>query len=293
MEYNHFDIGEKMDIKEIQNKLKQKIEDADLILIGIGNELKTEKEEKEIYQQKGKKQIFKENLENRAVNNQKFYKRCFSVYEKIQGRKSNQALLNLANILQNKNYFVISTNVDECLYLSGFRYIVSPCGRERLFQCSENCSNLTWENDTYLKQLFSESEGQQILSEIMKAEKTDFSKEKWNLLLPKCTKCGKFADFNKINFNKKELYCEHYLPEWEKYMKWLSGTLNKKLLLLELGVDFIYPQLIRWPFEKTALLNQKAFLVRVHKSLSNIPEELKERAEAITIDSKELLETIC
>lgn len=282
-----------MDIKEIQNKIQQKIEDADLILIGIGNELKTKREKKEIYQQKDKEQMFKENSENKAINNQEFYERCLLVYQKIQGKKSNRALLNLANILQKKNYFVISTNVDECLYLSGFRYIVSPCGRERFFQCSENCSNLTWENDTYLKELFSESKGQENFSEIMEAESTDFSKEKWNFLLPKCPKCGKLADFNKINLNRKELYCEHYLPEWKKYMKWISGTLNKKLLLLEFGVDFTYPQLIRWPFERTTLLNQKAFLIRVHKSLSNVPEELKERAESIAVDSRELLETIC
>ena len=48
--------------------------------------------------------------------------------------------------------------------------------------------------------------------------------------------------------------------QWDAYMKWLSFTLNRNTLLLELGEDFSHPSLIRFPFEKTAMLNQKAFL---------------------------------
>lgn len=253
----------------------------------------TDREErKEICNGGSKEQIIRESLKNIKTDYKEFYRKCLSVYQKMQGEKTNQALWNLANMLQGKNYFVISTNVDECLYLAGFRRIVSPCGRESFFQCSDNCSNQAWENQTYLQELFSKKKGQDIFSEITE-EKTDtFSKEKWKDLLPRCSKCGKPADFNRIHPNKKNLYCEHYLPEWESYRKWLSCTLNKKLLLLEFGTDFTYPQLIRWPFEKTALLNQKAYLIRVQENLSNIPEELKGRAEAIAINSRELLESI-
>lgn len=278
-----------MDIKEIQGiqeKIRQRIEDADLVLVGIGSELETDREEKKETYQESKKQIIKESLAEVEIDYKEFYKRCLSMYQKMQGKKSNQALQMLADMLRNKNHFVISTNVDECLYLSGFRYIVSPCGRESLFQCSENCSNLSWENSAYLQELFSGKDGDIILSEIAEGGTEEFLKEKWNMLLPKCPKCGKPADFNRIHLNRRNLYCEHYLPEWKLYMKWLSGTLNKKLLLLELGTDFSYPQLIRWPFERTALLNKKSFLIRVHENLSNVPEELKGRAEAIAINSR-------
>lgn len=272
-------------MKQIIEEIQQRIHDADLILVGIGKELKTDKEE--IYLEENKEQIIKQNQGNEKERLKKFYKRCFSVYEKISGNKTNQALINLANMLQGKNYFVISTNVDECLHLSGFRYIVTPCGRENLFQCSQNCSNITWENRAYLEKFFLKTEKGKFVSEIKKEMEDFFIKE-----LPKCPKCGEVADFNMIYLNKQDLYCEHYLSEWERYKKWLSGTLNKKLLLLEFGTDFTYPQLIRWPFERTALLNQKAFLIRVHKNLSNIPKELEGRAKAIAVDSNELLQTI-
>ena len=43
---------------------------------------------------------------------------------------------------------------------------------------------------------------------------------------------------------------------WEKYLHWLSFTLNQKLCVLELGVGFAHPQLVRFPFEKTAYFNK-------------------------------------
>ena len=45
-------------------------------------------------------------------------------------------------------------------------------------------------------------------------------------------------------------------------------------VLLELGENYKDPSLIRWPFEKTAMLNNKAYLFRVHKIFSQVPEEL-------------------
>ena len=85
-------------------------------------------------------------------------------------------------------------------------------------------------------------------------------------------------------------FCVSFTEEdWKNYTAWLAGTLNRNLVLLELGEDFKNPSLIRWPFEKTAMLNQKAVLFRVHKSLSQIPDTLKEKAVSIAADSVEFL----
>lgn len=263
-----------MNLKEIRQEIQEKINEADMILVGIGKELDTDREfadKKEIISETEiKERILKEAEDVKKFNREEFFTRCFSVWQKKQGEKMNKALLHLKEMLEGKNYFVISTNVDECLYQTGFRYLVTPCGRESVFQCSKNCSNEVWENEEYLKRIFLEQEPQESL--------------------PQCPFCGAKADFNMIKQNKKQ-YCEQgYLLEWEKYLKWLSGTLNKKLLLLDFGSDFLYPQLIRWAFERIALWNQKAFLVRVHRTLSNVPEELKERSCSFAEDSRILLE---
>lgn len=73
--------------------------------------------------------------------------------------------------------------------------------------------------------------------------------------------------------------------QWEGYMKWLSFTLNRKTVILELGENFSHPELIRWPFEKTAALNKKAYLYRVHEKFYQISEEIKEKACGVACDS--------
>lgn len=73
--------------------------------------------------------------------------------------------------------------------------------------------------------------------------------------------------------------------EWDGYMKWLAGTLNRKTVLLELGENFLHPTIIRWPFEKMAFINKKACLYRVHKKFYQITDELKEKAAAVKEDS--------
>lgn len=91
--------------------------------------------------------------------------------------------------------------------------------------------------------------------------------------------CGSEASGNVItneNYDESE-----YLPQWQFYMNWLSATLGKKLCILELGAGMAYPSVIRIPFEKTAIFNQKARLIRIHSKLAQVPKELEERSVCI------------
>ncbi len=73
--------------------------------------------------------------------------------------------------------------------------------------------------------------------------------------------------------------------KWSGYMNWLARTLNRKLVILELGEGFLQPTIIRWPFEKTAAINNKAHLYRVHKTFYQISDEIREKATAVKGDS--------
>lgn len=73
-----------------------------------------------------------------------------------------------------------------------------------------------------------------------------------------------------------------YLPQWEVYTKWLQNTLNHKLCVLELGVGFHYPTVIRFPFEKIVYFNQKAKFVRVHSKFAQLTPEIRDRSLAVT-----------
>lgn len=76
---------------------------------------------------------------------------------------------------------------------------------------------------------------------------------------------------------------------WETYTKWLQGTLNRNLVILELGVGMEMPQLIRFPFEKVAYFNQKSCLYRVHSHLYQMTEEIKERGYSVPVHPVTLL----
>lgn len=90
--------------------------------------------------------------------------------------------------------------------------------------------------------------------------------------------------------NEKEAAAEAAKPSaWETYMKWLQGTLHRRLLVLELGVGLKYPAVIRFPFEKMSYFNQSADFVRVHDKLFQLPAELGGRGASIKADAPLLL----
>jgi len=68
---------------------------------------------------------------------------------------------------------------------------------------------------------------------------------------------------------------------WDKYLHWLGFTLNQKLCVLELGVGFKYPDVIRFPFEKTSYFNQKSRYIRVNETFPQLSAEIADRGVSI------------
>ena len=85
-------------------------------------------------------------------------------------------------------------------------------------------------------------------------------------------------DAKRLGFEAGHIAAPHSVSfteeAWKSYTLWLSCTLNRNTVLLELGENYNDPSLIRWPFEKTAMLNNKAYLFRIHRNFSQVPEEL-------------------
>lgn len=138
---------------------------------------------------------------------------------------------------------------------SRWQRIVAPCGNETWRQCSLACTKDIWEPG--------------------------------ELPEDRCPHCGAPLTGNTM---EAQVYIEEgYLPQWERYTHWLARTLNRKTVILELGAGFGNPEVIRFPFEKTAYFNQKAFLYRVNARFPQITEELHGRAKGIQADSVEWL----
>lgn len=134
---------------------------------------------------------------------------------------------------------------------SRMQRIVAPCGNETWCQCSVGCTKDIWEPG-------------EIPDDI-------------------CPYCGAPLTGNTV---EAQPYIEEgYLPQWMHYNQWLSRTLGQELVILELGVGFSKPGVIRFPFEKTAYFNQKAYLCRVHRRFPQVPQEIGSRASGVEDDS--------
>lgn len=77
--------------------------------------------------------------------------------------------------------------------------------------------------------------------------------------------------------------------QWDLYNKWLSATLNRRLLLVELGEGFRHPNLFRWPFEKINYINRKSKFYRVHDTFCQLPENICDRAVGVPVHAKTFL----
>lgn len=76
---------------------------------------------------------------------------------------------------------------------------------------------------------------------------------------------------------------------WNSYNEWLGRTLNKRICILELGVGLKYPDVIRWPFEKIAFINNKAIFYRINEHFYQTTAELKDKCIGIQANSLEYL----
>ena len=259
-----------------KDSILQKISEADMILIGLGEEfddIRVMKEDKSY-------------ATGRELLLASDYSWLLPAYQKLfRERKGSQvynALCGLAGLLKDKNYFVVSISMNDVIQQVPWKEerLVMPCGGSAVKQCINGCEEglePIEERDRKLIQSFFETD--------MKKQNGD------ELLLGACPSCGGALVLNNI-------YAEHYdekgyLKQWELYTKWLQGTLNKRLLILELGVGMQFPSVIRWPFEKVAFFNQKAELYRVNEKLYQLSEELREKGTSISENAIDWLQFLC
>ena len=176
--------------------------------------------------------------------------RCLGDQEQKELREAYAVLWSL---VRDKDYYVVTTVTDGAVYDTDFDSgrVVAPCGNIHWRQCSKACTKDIWE------------EGE-VPDDI-------------------CPHCKAPLTGNTVD---AETYIEEgYLPRWKAYKKWQTGTLNRRLVILELGEGFKTPTVMRWPFEKIGFFNQKSVFYRIHETFFQIPKETGERAAGIQADS--------
>ncbi len=260
------------EIIEKQTILVEKITDADMVLVGIGEEF--HEDFKEIHRFPNLMSALEEVDINETLEWAiPFLEHRFLIEHKDGSLE--EAYKKLYELVKDKNYFVITTCIDEIIQRAPFdnERVVAPCGNYQMLQCSEKCCNTL-----YPSKDFSDLVNQAILDNVG----LDSLEE------PKCPVCGKPLVYSNILCEQNYVE-EGYQKQWENYTKWLQGTLNKKLCILELGVELNLPNIIRWPFEKVAFYNQKASFFRINASLYQMTEELSGKGVSIAMNAVDFL----
>lgn len=183
----------------------------------------------------------------------------------------------LFELVKNKDYFVLTTNVDHQFQKAGFdkKRLFYTQGDYGLFQCSEPCCNETFDNEESIVQMFEQQKNMKIPSE----------------LLPKCPYCEKPLTMN-LRSDNKFVEDDGWLKAAERYDNFIRTKGNTNILLFELGVGYNTPVIIKYPFWKMTEKNTKAIYACVNKGETFCPEEIREQSICLNMDIYETIEKI-
>ena len=204
----------------------------------------------------------------------------FSKYIKFMYEANpGQPYIDLYEILKNKPYFILTTNVDMqfskvfqeekiCLFQGDFRY----------FQCSQPCHDKLYENKDIINEM-----DKNLVETKVPVE-----------LIPRCPKCGRImmpwvrdyefleGDFWKDGVNRYQNFLKEHLEE----------SKEKNVLFLELGVGDMTPSIIKLPFWEMTYNFPNTFYVSINRERYSAPAHLGERAMAISEDIGKVLNEV-
>ena len=191
----------------------------------------------------------------------------------------------LLKLVSDKDYFVLTTNVDHCFQKAGFdkKRLFYTQGDYGLFQCSVPCHQKTYDNQDMVRRMI-ESEGWLIgrVNEITPSEGKQPLMMILTDLLPVCPVCGKPLTLN-LRSDDTFVEDEGWHKASERYRNFLE-THDGRILFLELGVGFNTPVIIKYPFWNMTMENPDAFYACLNYGEAFCPEQISGRSICIDGD---------
>ena len=213
----------------------------------------------------------------------------------------------LLALVKDKDYFVITTNVDHCFQRTGFdkKRLFYTQGDYGLWQCSKPCHDKTYDNEEVVKEMLL-AQGFTIAADgtlelpcdeklRIRAEdaqqanaagllKTEVSAE----LVPRCPVCGAPMSMN-LRADDTFVEDQGWYDASAAYAGYLKTCEGKRVLYLELGVGGNTPMIIKYPFWVMAYENEQATYACLNYEEACCPEKLKERSILIGGDTGNIL----
>ena len=303
------------------DQLKQKINDADAVIIGAGAGLSTSAG----FTYSGKRfTIYFSDFINK-YGFQDMYSGGFYPFDSLEEHWaywSRYIYINrymdapkpvysdLYNLVKDKDYFVLTTNVDHCFQKAGFdkHRLFYTQGDYGLFQCSTPCHQNTYDNEAVIRQMI-KSQGFSIVNDRLIEDSQKDKKEvkgESNLhlesgsheliqpdtslkmlippgLVPHCPQCGRPMTMN-LRADNTFVEDEGWHQAAFRYEDFLRRHKNLNILFLELGVGYNTPGIIKYPFWQMTDKWENAIYACINAGDAAAPEEIKQKSICINGD---------
>ena len=193
---------------------------------------------------------------------------------------------NLFALVKEKDYFVLTTNVDHCFQKAGFdkKRLFYTQGDYGLFQCSEPCCAETFGNETAVRQMV-EAQGYTIRPDGILAapEAAPLKTYIPSGLVPRCPHCGRPLTMN-LRADDTFVEDEGWHRAAERYSEFLRRHEGQKILFLELGVGYNTPGIIKYPFWRMTAQSPNAVYACINAGQTAIPPEINRQAVCFDSD---------
>lgn len=184
---------------------------------------------------------------------------------------------NLYNLVCDKDYFVITTNVDHCFQKAGFdkKRLFYTQGDYGLWQCSRPCHNKTYDNEKQVKQMVTEQKNMKIPTG----------------LIPKCPVCGEPMAMN-LRSDMTFVQDDGWYAAANRYDDFIRRHRGLNILFIELGVGMNTPVIIKYPFWQMTAENPNAVYACINYGEAICPRDIEKQSICINADIKQIIESI-
>lgn len=183
----------------------------------------------------------------------------------------------LFDLVKDKDYFVLTTNVDHQFQKAGFdkKRLFYTQGDYGLFQCSEPCCQKTYDNEEIVRQMVEQQRDMRVPTE----------------LIPHCPVCGKPMSMN-LRADNTFAHDEGWHKAAERYSEFLRRHENTKVLFLELGTGMNTPSIVKFSFWRMTNQWSNATYACINMGEAYAPDEIKAKSICINEDIGSVLKQI-
>lgn len=192
----------------------------------------------------------------------------------------------LYQLVKDKDYFVLTTNVDHCFQRARFdrKRLFYTQGDYGLFQSADPhgvTAHRTYDNKEIVREMLL-SEGFTFDGEdhLLWPKDGKVSMEIDSSLIPVCPDDGEAVTMN-LRQDDKFVQDEGWHVAADRYQDFLKKRLHEKILYLELGVGMNTPGIIKYPFWRLTYDNPKASYVTINMDETCVPEEIGENPSSL------------